>query len=152
MPAPLIGAGISAASGLVGGILQTKAQGKALDAQERANTQAMAFQREQAAKAEEIYKQQWDQWNQGRQALLSRYGITLPESSAPQPPGGAMPRGGPPQGAMPQGAMPQGAMPQGGPAGPPPGVPAGGGSGMTLEEIMQRKGGDPFSWQNYGLR
>jgi len=119
---------------VVGGIIDYKSQGKALDAQQRATAEALAFQREQAAKEDAYRQQQWEQWNAGRNALLSRYGISLPMASAA------------PQGAVPRQAAPvqQKAAQIAQAASQTP-------SGQTIEQILSRRGGDPFSWQGYGL-
>lgn len=146
MPPAVIAAGVGAAGSLLGGVLQNRAQGKATDAQSAATAEALAFQREQAAKAEEAYKQRYLESQAMRKALLDRYGVEVPglgEAGA-MPPGG----GGPP------GAMPRAAM-GGGPGGMPPnmaqrgGPPAGGvppRAGLTLGEMAQR----PFyDWNSF---
>ena len=109
MPPAVLAAAIPAAASVVGGVLGQRGQNKAIDAQAASADKAMAFEREQAAKGEEAYKQQWEQWNASRNALLERYGIDIapPQTAGPGGPGGAP--GGPPGG--PGGAQPRGAMP-----------------------------------------
>lgn len=101
-----------AAGSVIGGILDSRSQNRATDAQTAANREAMAFEREQAAKGEAAYAQQWEQWNASRNALLERYGIDIAPPQMPGPGGPAGPGGapgGPPGG--PGGAQPRGAMP-----------------------------------------
>ena len=64
-----------------------------------------------------------------RNALLERYGLSIPGLDAPQEPG-AVPRGMAPQGMAPQGMTPQGFAGGGG------GVPRG--AGLTLQELAMR--------------
>ena len=82
----------------------SRGESKALDAQERARQEAMAWEQEQARRAEEMYRQRYGQWMAGRNALLQRYGISLPEAAG---------MGGPPQGAP--GAIPRPGMMRQGP-------------------------------------
>lgn len=151
MPKEIIAAGLEAIGIGGGAAVSARAQNRATDVQERANQEAMAFQREQAELAEELYRQQWLEREAGRRALLEKYGITLPEVSAGPPSGpasggpppGAAPRGGPPPGAVPPGAIPRGGPPQGGNIGTLA-APQAGGPPAAL--------GSWNDWTRYGLR
>ena len=120
----LIGGGTQLAGALLGG----QGADKAAKAQERSQAAALGFAREQEATRQANFNRAYQIWDASRRALLDRYGITLPEATAPQMgaapagPGAAAP-GGPAMAAavrrpMPASAMPElagGGMPQGGP-------------------------------------
>lgn len=94
----------------VAGIFQAKKASDAAKAQERAQTEAFDWQKQQALQAQELYKQQYQDWLWGRNQLLQRYGL----GQAPMPNfGGGI--GQPPQAQAP----PLGTMMQGGGANPP---------------------------------
>lgn len=127
MPPIAIAAGIGAVGSLAGAVIQSRSQNKALSAQERANAQAMEYQREQDA----ARQKQWEVWQRNREALLKRYGVDIgsftPEApAAAAAPGGAAPR--PVQSAM--GRVP---------------------TGSTMGELMQQPQGAWNDWGNYGL-
>lgn len=99
MPAAIAIPAIAAVgSSVVGGVVQSRSQGKAMDAQERANREATAYAREQDKKREEWYRQQYQAWQARQKLLMQRFGLSLPE----QAPGGPMP-GGMPGTAQPRG-------------------------------------------------
>jgi hypothetical protein len=64
----------SVVGGLGGAILQSRAQGKALKAQEASRQEALAYERQQAANAEKRRRQQWDAYQTAYQNWYSRYG------------------------------------------------------------------------------
>lgn len=70
-PATWVGPAIEGAATVGGALLGARGANRATDAQMAATDQALAFQREQAAKQEAAYKQQWEQWNASRNALRS---------------------------------------------------------------------------------
>lgn len=168
MPAEVIAAGLGAIGIGGGAALSARAQNRATDASDRANQEAMAFQREQGGKGEEAYRARWDAWNAGRNALLEKYGIDIapPTMSGPggEVPGGpgAVPRpgGGAPGGG---GAPRPGIGPLGAPGTPSAGSPAGaaGGpgapQGQSLGELADfgrgpRELGSWNDWRSMGLR
>lgn len=104
MPPAIIPAAIAGGSAVVGGILGNRAQNKATEAQQRASDAALAYQREQAQREEAWKQRAYDQWLAGRQALLQRFGISLPQAQAPAA-GGPM---GPPSMSPMGGGMPPG--------------------------------------------
>lgn len=82
MPAPIVAAGITAAAGLGGAALANRSQGKAADAQARANADALNFEKDKESRrrleydqAMQEYRQRYAQWQQQRAGLLSRYGV-----------------------------------------------------------------------------
>lgn len=146
MPPAVVAAGIGAAGAIGGAVLGSRAANKASDTQAQANSEALQFQREQANKAEQVYKQQWDQWNRQRQALMQRYGIDIAPPNMQQGPQGMSPQPTGPQGMAPgkavarppmMGAQPPGGAPTGPGldpgSGPPRLVPFGG--GQTLADL-----------------
>lgn len=91
----IIPAAISAASSLGGAAMGGKAAKDAAASQERSAAQALKFAREQEATRQQNFNRAYDIWNASRQALLDRYGITLPAASAgPTSVGGARPLAG----------------------------------------------------------
>jgi hypothetical protein len=116
----------TAASAIVG----HKAQSNAQKSQERANAQALAYQREQDAARRQDYQQAMAVWDANRRALLQRYGVNI----------GGAPMG---QAAGPQ-RLPMG---QAGGQMAGPAVPGGMGGGRpmpgrptNLREILMAKG------------
>ena len=94
---------------LAAGYMQSKSANKATKAQQEANAAALAFEREKYAdtranyeKAMGAYQNQWNAWNQGRMALLQRYGVDV----APFQQAGA-PASGPTIASLAQGQAPQ---------------------------------------------
>jgi hypothetical protein len=90
MPPVVIAAGIAAAGTLGGAALNSRASNKATDASSKANTEALAYTKEQETarraehdKATELWKAQWNAWNDQRMALLQRYGVDVSGMQAP---------------------------------------------------------------------
>jgi hypothetical protein len=138
MPPVVVAAGIAAAGSVAAGAMGSRASNKATTASAKANSDALAFQREQEAgrraefdKAQGRYEQQWNAWNANRNALLQRYGVDIGSPQMGQP---AQPGTAPQTGAAPQ-AVPQRApMPAAGvPARPETAV-----LGQTLGDLMNR--------------
>lgn len=110
--ADTLGSGlITGPATIVSGIMQSRSQNKATEAQERANQAALAFSREQEAAAQGRYgqsKAQYDQqvadWYAARNALLGRYGVDISLGKGGMPAMGAVPPAQAP-GAAPRGAM-----------------------------------------------
>ena len=82
MPPAVAGAAIAGAAGLGGAIIGHKGNKAALKSQEAARREAMAYQKEQDAKAEAaakareaLYERQMNEWGRTQDALLKRYGI-----------------------------------------------------------------------------
>lgn len=156
MPPVVIAAGIGAAGALGGAALSSRASGKASESQERSTSEALAFEREQAKRAEAAYQQQWMERQAMRSALLKRYGIDVPELSSMPAPGQTQPQrpfGGLRQGhpGLEQDPAAPGAAPVGG---PPQGAPPGGmpprGAGLSLGEMAMKR---PFyEWNSFGQR
>lgn len=149
MPAAVVApAAISAAGSLISGIMGSRAQGKATQAQQQANAQALAFEREKYANqrsdyqsAMDAYKQQWLAGQARKDALLSRYGFDT----------GGMPSGM-------SSSAPRAAAPAAGPAMGAPSMAAAAPQAQGIASLMQRPvmggGGDPsavFDWSKYGL-
>jgi len=135
--------------GLGGAALGAGSQNKATEQQAAATQAALDFQREQAAKAEEAYRQRFMEHQAMRAALLQRYGIDVPGlGDVGPPPGGppgAVPRSGVQEGVGGgrSGMPPHMADRQGGP--PPGGVPPR--AGLSLGEMARR----PFyDWNSFG--
>lgn len=98
MPAPVVAAGIGAGTSLLGGILGNKAQNKALKAQEAANAESVALEREQLAEQ----KRQYDQHQAQvapllalRYSLAAKYGAKIPTAMGQPNYMPAGPMGGP---------------------------------------------------------
>lgn len=90
--APEVGAAVvGGGAQLVGGLIGSRAQGKATDANLQATREALAYQKERDAREEEMARRQWEAYQVGRNYLLQRYGIPveLPTSggAAPTPRG-----------------------------------------------------------------
>ena len=84
MPPVAIAAGIGAVGSLASGYLASRSANKATKAQSQSNAAALAFERERDARRQAnyeaamgAYRNQWDAWNQGRMALLQRYGVDV---------------------------------------------------------------------------
>lgn len=100
--AMLIGAGLSAAGAGYAAKKQSDAAKDATRAQTSANDAALAYAKEQDAQRRADYERAYAEWQAGRQALLQRYGVSVPEVSGPRlapslagPPTAAAPGGGP---------------------------------------------------------
>jgi len=153
LAAPLIGAG----SSLIGGILGNKAQSNANKANQQAQSQALAYEREKDAKAEARYKEdkaryefaQQQAWKM-KQGVLSRYGIHLPDM--PQFQGGGGPPGAVPRAPVTLGAIARAVPPQS--AGmPAPMAPDGSQAlppGVGPQGPAQGPSEDPFDWARWG--
>jgi len=94
----LLGAGAAAAGQVGGAAIASRASGKATEAGLEANQEALDYRREQDARAEAAYEEQWRAREADRRLLLQRYGIdvaSLPAAPAGPPGGapGAVPRG-----------------------------------------------------------
>jgi hypothetical protein len=83
MPPAVLAAGIGAGGSLVSGILGNRAAGKARDAQMQANREALAYQREQDRRDQDIARRAWNAWNERRNLLLQRYGVSIPTLENP---------------------------------------------------------------------
>lgn len=84
MPPVVVAAGITAAGALGGAALASRSANKASEASTKANDAALAYAKEQEAQRRADYERAYAEWQAGRQALLSRYGISVPSSSAPR--------------------------------------------------------------------
>ena len=126
-----ISAGIGAAGSLGGGIMGSKAQNKATEAQAKSNAAALDFQKQQEAARRAEYDKAYGMWNASRQALMSRYGLDVPGASAE--PAASAPMTGAPAGMA---AHP---MPQVGAYGLP--QQQGGGTVADLLSAVQGRGG-----------
>jgi len=87
----LIGAGLAAGGKVAGSAIQSRASGRATEAGLEANQEALDYRREQDARAEAAYEEQWRAREADRRLLLQRYGIdvaSLPAAPA-GPPGDA---------------------------------------------------------------
>lgn len=82
MPQAVLLAAIPAAAAVGGAVIQSRASGKATKAQQAANTEALNFTKAQAELAAADYERRYNTWLAERNALMSRYGISLP-SPAP---------------------------------------------------------------------
>ena len=162
---PVTAAIITGGATIGGSIVGGKGQAKAAKIQGQTADRAIAFQREQAAKAEAAYRAQWDQWQASRNELMQRYGIDIAPPVAPArmergpttSPGGPdvqddidiqMNRGGGAPAAVPP---PAAGGPPAGPGtlgtiatGPPPGPPTG--------TAMAPELGSWNDWHRLGLR
>lgn len=139
---------------LGGAALQARAQNKATEASERATREALAFSKERLAGGDADYARKLAAWEAGRNALMERYGIDI-APPAPMSPGMPVRGGSPMDQAVPRG-----------PGGPQPAAnvmsaPGVGASpmaaqprqGMTIADMIQAKGADPYSWDrpNFGM-
>lgn len=111
MPPAIIAAGVGAAGALGGGILQSRAAGKASDLQARATEQALEFEREREARRREEYdreqRQKQEQWEADQRRLspyrlaaasvLAKYGIDIPAADAAPTPDLTDPSASPPE-------------------------------------------------------
>lgn len=150
-------------AGVIGGAaLQSRGQNRATAAAERAQSEALAFEREREAARqrehqarENAYMQQWNAYQAQRAALMARYGINLGGTPA----GGRQHLGGGPKApasqapVAPQAApmAPGGPMPEAPPALAPTGAPGAsmGPSGMTLGRLLQGET-SPWDWNVWG--
>jgi hypothetical protein len=62
---------------IVSGIMQSKAQNKATDAQSKSAAETLAFAREQEAQRKAVYEQKMAQYTAMRNTLAQRYGIDI---------------------------------------------------------------------------
>ena len=92
MPEKVAGAAISAGGTVLGAGIGAYSQGKAAKQQAEANAQALQWEKARYAQGQQDYNRRLAQWEQGRNALLSRYGIELPQSPAASAPMAEMPR------------------------------------------------------------
>lgn len=89
---------ISGPASIISGVMQSRSQNKATEAQSKATAAALAYEKEKDALRRSQYEQAWNTWNASRNALLQRYGISLPNqptSAFGTPPpgqGNAVPR------------------------------------------------------------
>ena len=125
MPQAIVPAIVGGVAQLGGALIGSGAQKNATKSQERSTTRAMQMQQAQEAEARRRYDQQWAEfqaqkaaYGQRRDAILAKYGISIPQAQAPAA----------------------------APGGPAPGVSAGGGAPMvpqrfSLADITQRTGG-----------
>lgn len=128
-----IGPAIGGVASLGGAALGSKGANKAAEAQSKAASEALAFQKAEAAKKWEFDQKRWDAWNAGRAELMKRYGIDI---APPSMAGGEPPAG--PGGAVPRQNAPR-------QAGAPANL-AGLMQGQTPEDM-----GDWANWERYGL-
>lgn len=96
MPQAVLLAAIPAAAAVGGAIVQSRATNKATQASTKSNDAALAYAKEQEAIRRADYERALAEWQAGRQALLSRYGVSVPAYSAPRPPTLAAPSSGAP--------------------------------------------------------
>jgi hypothetical protein len=116
------GAVIGAVGSLAGGLLGSRSNNKASDAEERSRREALQFEREREARrimeferAEAARAEYMKQWNMARQGLLKRWGVpmggatlgTMGGADARASSAGRMPTG---QAPRPAGMMPQQGM------------------------------------------
>jgi hypothetical protein len=145
--APVGAALVSGAAGIVGGIAQGNANKRASQAQERANANALAFEREKyasdqaertAMRAEQ--QRRYDIWERNRNAILKKHGIDF-GGTAPGTPATA--------GAAVAGLSSArfGGLSPGPEAPEPPPLTA----PVAPEEEMAASP-DVFDWRNYGVR
>ena len=138
------GAIIGAAGSLGGAALESRGQGRAIDAQTASADKALAFQREQGERGDAAYAERMQIWKANREALLKYLGIDI----TPPMVGGGAPMGvaqGAPQ-APPPGAVPRGMT---------PGMAqAKGLTGRSLGELasMGKGRGSWNDWGSMGLR
>lgn len=102
--APLLPSIISGVGTLGAAALGSRSSNKATKAQSDANTQALQFQREQEAARRADFGRAMQAYEANRNALLQRYGLSVP--SAPQPGGMGAPGAGPGVPGMAPGQMP----------------------------------------------
>lgn len=93
---PALTYGLPAAAAVTGAVLQSRATNKATKASTESNDAALAYAKEQEAIRRADYERALAEWQAGRQALLSRYGVSVPAYSAPRPPTLAAPSSGAP--------------------------------------------------------
>ena len=135
MPPVVIAGGIAAAASLAGSAMASRSAGKATKAQSDANNQALAFQKEQDAKGRADWTRAMQAWETNRNALLQRYGISIPQAQAQAPY----------QRVANQAPMGPGAVPQpmpGGPGQPSPQDPT-----MLARSPMPGRGGPQLPYQ-----
>jgi len=142
LASPLLAAGVGAVGSIAGGVIGSRGQNKATEASARANDAALQFEREKEAtrradyeKAMGEYQKAFGAYQTRKDALLKRYGFSIPDSEF-APPAGGMPPGGAPAGLP---SAPAAALP-----GPPVGPP--GQQGLTLGEMAARKGLGSWDW------
>lgn len=151
-----LGPAIGGLTGLGGAALGSKGANRAAEAQAKAAADALAFQKDQAAKKWAFDQQRWAAWNAGREELMRRYGIDIPASG---PPAASEGPGSPARG-FDLGGMAAGAIGLSPRLGGQPGVPANlqallaaGKAGLPQEGAPPAEGGPPEfgDWRRYGL-
>jgi hypothetical protein len=154
---------IGAAGSIGGAVLGGKAQNKATEAQAKSNAAALDFSKQQEAARRAEYDKAFGIWSQGRDQLLSRYGLSPMAAAAAPAAGGPS---GQQQGAaailnsplgqhvmgmlQPQQQAQIASMAQG-----PYGLDQGGGGTSVAQLLQGQPGGDlgsVYSWNKYGLQ
>jgi len=87
-----IGPAIGAAGSVAGAYLASRGQNKATDATSKATAEALAYQMEKDAYSQKQYEAALAQYHAERQALLNRYGISIPQTATSL--SGSMPASG----------------------------------------------------------
>lgn len=84
--APLLPSIITGVGSIAGAALGSRAANKATSAQSQANTQALDYAKQQEQQRRADYERALSEWESGRNALLQRYGVSVPALSTPRPP------------------------------------------------------------------
>lgn len=154
---PQAGVIVPAVTGLAGGFLQAGAAKRAGKAQETANREALAFEREKYGmenqrrqEALDDYSRRWAAWDARRRAVYKHLGIDIPGGG-----GGPAPMGAPAgaQTNLPAvniGQLARGGGGGGAPVGPVPDVAAL--SAQAEEGLPEDDGAEWNDWGKYGLR
>lgn len=156
MPQAVLLAAIPAAAALGGAVIQSRASSKATKASQQANTEALNFTKSQAELAAADYQRRYDTWLAERQALLSRYGISIPPPAPPSARPGAVPSAAVPPGAPEGGGFMGGVADRLRPlaARQRPGVALV--RGATVADMLGMRGREAPAewndWSGYGLR
>lgn len=82
----LIGAGIAAGTQVYGAQKASQASKEATKAQTASSDEALRYAREQEAIRRADYERALAEWQAGRNTLLQRYGVSVPELSTPRAP------------------------------------------------------------------
>jgi len=143
-----IGPAIGAAGSVAGAYLASRGQNKATDATSKATAEALAYQMEKDAYSQKQYEAALAQYHAERQALLNRYGISIPQTATSL--SGSMPASGaaPNSGSL---AMPVSNSPGNTITGETVDDQQG---GNTLRDIIARSNGrlgNAFDWSGMGL-
>lgn len=93
MPGALAAPIIGAVGSLGGALIGSRQAGKAQQSQERANAAALQYQREQDTMNRSDWAKAMEAYQANRNALLQRYGISVPQAPMAQAPGPGMPPG-----------------------------------------------------------